>query len=67
MQGFMETTTKGCKDEQNCYSYHANCIKNNYLLTQLSQHATIDFQEMQLITHYKSTTVTASCEEIKLT
>ena len=62
----METTTKRSKDEQSYYSYHVNCIRNNYLLSRLFHHATTAFQEMQWITQCQSTTVTASYEEMKL-
>ena len=41
------TTTKRLKDEQSCYSYHMNCIRNNYLLSRLSHYATIGIQGMQ--------------------
>ena len=44
-----------------------NCKRNKYLHGQLYYHATTYFQEMQLITHCKSTTVTVYYEEMKLT
>ena len=43
-----------------------NCIRNNYLHNRLSYHATTAFQEMQWITHFQSTTVTDSYEDMKL-
>ena len=41
------TTTKRSKDEQSCYSYHTNCIRDNYLLSRLSHYTTTDLQGMQ--------------------
>ena len=63
----METTTKISKDEQSYYNYHTNCIMNNYLLSQLSHHATTGIQEMQSQHTVNPQLVTASYEEIKLT
>ena len=39
--------TKIYKDEKSYYSYHMNCIRNNYLLSRLSHYTTIDLQGMQ--------------------
>ena len=41
------TTTKISKDEHSCYSYHMNCIRDNYLLSRLSRYTTINLQGMQ--------------------
>ena len=41
------TKTKRYKDAQSCYSYHMNCIRDNYLLSWLSRYTTIDLQGMQ--------------------
>ena len=67
MQRFMEMTTKISRDEQSYYSYHTNCIRNNYLLGRLSHYATTGIQEMQSQHTVNPQLVTASYEEIKLT
>ena len=41
------TTTKRPKDEKSCYSYHMNCIRDNYLLSRLSCYTTTDLQGIQ--------------------
>ena len=41
------TTTKRSKDEQSRYSYHMNCIRDNYLRSRLSRYTTTDLQGIQ--------------------
>ena len=59
-------TTKIYQDEQSCYSYHMNCIRDNYLLSRLSHLYHYKSPRNAITIHCKSTLTTDAYDKNKI-